>query len=313
MLVSIIVPVYNVAPYLRRCLDSIINQTYSQLEIILVDDGSTDDSGDICDEYSRKDNRIKIIHKPNGGISSARNTGLEVAKGEYIAFVDSDDWLDLHMYESLIAAFQAFPDADLVTCGIIKEYDDKNIQTANNSGEIVVRQEASVYRDLFDGEKNIRFEVWNKLFKNKIINELRFVEGQIFEEVNFDFYVIRRSKCVVTLDMSLYHYRMQRPGNTISSFKWNKFSIFAELYKYIIYFRQQQWTDLVNQYALYAGETAISHYLNAVSCRAADDMASECLNWALFFNRVAHKPSFKLRLFCKSPRIYATLRRLLKR
>src|SRR5665647_2657921 len=100
-LISIIVPIYKVENYIRNCVDSILNQTYKNLEVILVDDGSTDNCGNICDEYSLKDNRIKTIHKKNGGLSSARNAGLDVAKGEYIGFIDSDDWIEKDMYESL--------------------------------------------------------------------------------------------------------------------------------------------------------------------------------------------------------------------
>ena len=99
--ISIIVPVYNVEKYLRKCVDSILNQTFKDFELILVDDGSIDTSGKICDEYNLKDNRIKVIHKENGGLSSARNAGLDIAQGEYIGFVDSDDWIELDMYEEL--------------------------------------------------------------------------------------------------------------------------------------------------------------------------------------------------------------------
>ena len=101
-LISIIVPIYNVEKYLKKCIDSIINQTYKNLEIILVDDGSPDNCGKICDEYAKKDNRIKVIHKENGGVSSARNVGVENATGEYIGFVDSDDYIEKDMYEVLI-------------------------------------------------------------------------------------------------------------------------------------------------------------------------------------------------------------------
>ena len=100
-LISIIIPVYNVEQYLSRCIDSVINQTYKNLEIILIDDGSTDDSGEICDEYALKDNRIKVMHKQNGGVSSARNEGLDISKGNYIGFIDSDDFIEKDMYEFL--------------------------------------------------------------------------------------------------------------------------------------------------------------------------------------------------------------------
>ena len=115
-LISVIVPVYNVAEYLSRCVDSILAQSYENLQIILVDDGSTDDSGKICEEYAKKDARIQVIHQNNGGLSSARNAGLDLASGEYIGFVDSDDWIEPEMYAEMLARMEKY-DAQLVCAG----------------------------------------------------------------------------------------------------------------------------------------------------------------------------------------------------
>ena len=123
-LLTVIVPVYNVERYLVQCVDSIINQTYKELEIILVDDGSTDASGRICDEYATKDQRIKVIHKVNGGLVSARKAGLTVANGNFIAFVDSDDWIDADMYEQLLGEMIQ-SDSDILASGFYKEYGEK--------------------------------------------------------------------------------------------------------------------------------------------------------------------------------------------
>ena len=116
-LISIIVPVYNVEQYLSRCVDSLVNQTYHNIEIILVDDGSPDRSGEICDEYAKKDKRVKVIHQSNGGLSDARNTALDIAKGDYLMFVDSDDWIEPTMYEEMLS-FMEKEQLDLVECGI---------------------------------------------------------------------------------------------------------------------------------------------------------------------------------------------------
>ena len=116
LLVSVIVPVYNVAPYLEQCLDSIVNQTYQNLEIILVDDGSTDESGAICDRYAEQDGRIQVVHKENGGLSSARNVGLDKMTGEWVLFVDSDDWIELNTLELLFE--QKNEHAEIVEFGI---------------------------------------------------------------------------------------------------------------------------------------------------------------------------------------------------
>lgn len=115
-LISIIVPVYNVEPYVSKCLESILRQTYQNIEIIIIDDGSTDGGSDICDAYAHKDKRIKVIHQSNEGVSGARNVGLRIAKGEFIGFVDSDDWIEADMYEYLLQNIQQ-QDADIAICG----------------------------------------------------------------------------------------------------------------------------------------------------------------------------------------------------
>ncbi len=306
--ISVIIPVYNVAPYLKQCIDSVINQTYTNLEIIVIDDGSTDGSGDICDEYAKNDQRIKVIHKTNGGLSTARNTGMDIATGTYLAFVDSDDWLDLNMYRLLVEIYQKYLDADLVTCGIVEEHHDKTVKTACESNSITVRSQKETYDIIFEPQYNVRFEVWNKLFRTDVVKNNRFVVGQVFEDVCFDYWILFNCNKIVTLDCSLYHYRMQRPGNTSSSFTWNRFSIFTELYKYILLFRQNGWNDLAEKYIIYSGETAISHYINAIACRSEDSVKSECLYWANFFKRISERPSDKLRLFCASSKLYIALR-----
>ena len=118
-LLSVIVAVYNVKPYIAECISSICRQTYRNMEIILVDDGSTDGSGDICEEYAAKDQRIHVIHQKNRGLSGARNTGLRYAKGEYVAFVDSDDWIGSDMYRTLVGVMEAY-NLDMARCGIIE-------------------------------------------------------------------------------------------------------------------------------------------------------------------------------------------------
>ena len=125
--ISVIVPIYNVEKYLDRCLKSIINQTYKNLEIILIDDGSPDNCGTICDEYAKKDNRIKVVHKDNGGLVKARNTGLDIATGEYISFIDPDDWIELNMYEEMIKIADE-TNTDIVRCGYYRDNDKESME-----------------------------------------------------------------------------------------------------------------------------------------------------------------------------------------
>ncbi len=130
-LISIIIPVYNVERYLRECIDSIIAQTYKNLEIILVDDGSSDKSGEICDEYSKKDSRIKVIHKKNGGLSDARNVALDIAKGDYIGFIDSDDYIEKDMFQILYNLAEEY-NAEISSISFYKMLENKVISVRNS-------------------------------------------------------------------------------------------------------------------------------------------------------------------------------------
>lgn len=177
--ISVIVPVYKVEKYLERCIKSIINQTYSNLEIILIDDGSPDNCGIICDTYALMDTRIKVIHKANGGLSSARNAALNIAKGDYISFVDSDDWIEHDMFESMIDVVRKY-NVDMIQCGyqtvndkkIIKKYTNKQI-FMNNNNEVL-----KGYFVL----NNISIILCNKLYKRELFDNVRMVEGKNHED-----------------------------------------------------------------------------------------------------------------------------------
>ena len=185
-LISIIVPVYNVDKYLSKCIDSIISQTYNEIELILVDDGSPDNSPKICDEYARKDNRIIVIHKENGGVSSARNAGLDIAKGEYIGFIDPDDYIVSDMYECMVNAIEKY-NFDMVVCGY--DYIDENGNVTRpykiKSDEILTQKQFVSMQ--FDMPPTVRHGVVNKLFRKSLFSGIRFPENMHSSE---DVYVI---------------------------------------------------------------------------------------------------------------------------
>ena len=162
-LISIIVPVYKVEPYLRRCVDSILNQTYRNLEVILVDDGSPDNCGSICDAYAKQDSRVKVIHKENGGLSSARNAGLDVMSGAYVGFVDSDDWIEPHMYESLLKLMEKF-DAQMALGGVADEmlYDGTltTVKISDYGHTPFAENHNNALKRFFQGS----WAAWDKLF-----------------------------------------------------------------------------------------------------------------------------------------------------
>ena len=211
-LLSIIIPIYNTEKYLRQCLDSVLQQTYVNLEIILVDDGSPDNCPQICDEYAVKDNRIKVIHKTNGGLSSARNAGLDVAMGEWIGFVDSDDWLLPDMYERLYSAVK-LENADLAICGY-KYVDESNAPITDNFSYIKneILAKLDVFNKLIEIKNSFYVTAFNKIYAKKIFLNLRFPVGRIHEDEFIVHHIFAKCEKTVTISDILYMY-VQREGS----------------------------------------------------------------------------------------------------
>ncbi len=211
MKLSVIIPVYNVENYLKRCLDSVINQTYKDLEIIVVNDGSTDSSLEIAREYAEEDKRIKIVNKENGGLSSSRNAGLDVATGEVVAFLDSDDWVELNAYELAMEAFNDHS-ADMVWFAMKNVYDeDETLNTQNFQTKIYCGDEVlAVF--LGTNKKGPSLSSCNKLYASKVLKNIRFIEGKTSEDIYFNFQAFSIIKKIVRYDAELYHY-FQRNGS----------------------------------------------------------------------------------------------------
>lgn len=216
-MISVIIAVYNIENYIAKCIESVMNQTYRDLEIILVNDGSTDYSGQICEEYAQKDNRIRVIHKKNGGLGAARNTGLKWAHGEFIAFVDGDDWIENTMYEEMInlAVEKA---ADLVVCRYRCIY--KEHVTDNSTDSVIVFEEplSMLIKGLEEDEKVlIQHAAWNKLYHRKLLGEERFPEGKWYEDVVFSAKILSRVHKGIYLDHALYNYVCEREGSIMNA------------------------------------------------------------------------------------------------
>ena len=216
-MVSIIIPIYNVEHYLCKCIDSVLAQTYKDIEVILVDDGSPDACPQICDEYSKTDRRIKVIHKENGGLSSARNAGLDIAMGEYIMFVDSDDWILPEMVANMLKKLQDVQ-ADMCLCGL-NRVNEKNEKLSSVSYSDTVLTKHDAYELLVQG--NVVFIVaCAKLYRRHIFDELRFHEGKIHEDEFISHHVIGKCNRIVSVKMPYYQY-LQRNGSIIRSLNCN--------------------------------------------------------------------------------------------
>ncbi|EOS48867.1 hypothetical protein C809_01978 [Lachnospiraceae bacterium MD335] len=216
--ISVIVPIYNVERLLCRCIESIRKQTYKNLEIILVDDGSPDNSGDICEDYADKDRRIKVIHKCNGGLSDARNIGIEFASGEYICFVDSDDWLDLDMLE-LLHKVCVDRKADIVECSYRNVYADYIQEETCCTAEIIEADSIFALEGMLDW-KYFKPVAWNKLYKKSVLGDIRYPLGKIHEDEFTTYKYFYNANKLVYVDVSKYNYdRTRNDSITGTGFK----------------------------------------------------------------------------------------------
>ena len=173
-LISVIIPIYKVEEFLDKCISSVVNQTYYNLEIILVDDGSPDNCPQMCDVWASRDNRINVIHKPNGGLSDARNAGIQIAKGDFIAFVDSDDWIAPNMYQMMVDAIEK-ENADICACGIVVSYPES--EKVLNIPEVV--GDSKMILELIYNDTQYPVAAWNKLYRRECWENFRFPNGKI--------------------------------------------------------------------------------------------------------------------------------------
>lgn len=210
-LISIIVPVYNVEKYVKKCIESIIEQTYKNLEIILIDDGSTDESGKICDEFNNKDKRIKVIHKQNGGLSDARNVGIDNANGEYVSFIDSDDYVNDDYIELLFDTVKQY-DADMSIASHRVIY-EKNIIDRSTGENFCTEPKEILEMLLYDN--GIDTSAWGKLYKKSLFNEIRFPKGRLFEDSATTYKLIDKSKKIAVCSKPIYNYVIR--NNSISN------------------------------------------------------------------------------------------------
>lgn len=212
MKLSVIVPVYKVEKYLAKCIDSILVQSFSDFEMILVDDGSPDSCPAICDEYAKKDDRVRVIHQTNQGLSAARNTGIENAKGEYLAFIDSDDYISENMFSVLIEN-AAMCDADISICdAVLVNEDDICTFTDQTERKQLTGKEALIDMIYY---RKITVNAWNKIYKKTLFGDIRYPRGMLYEDLATTYKLIEKCKVVVVSDAKLYAY-VQRTGSIMN-------------------------------------------------------------------------------------------------
>lgn len=210
---SIIVPIYNKGKYLEECIKSVLAQTYTDFELILVNDGSKDSSGEICDKYAAGDSRVKVCHKINGGVSSARNTGLDMSSGEYLGFVDADDILGETMYEVLVKNLEQY-DADISICGVkrVSPSDELHLKVGET---LAVYSPDEALRKFFNG--SILMSTYEKIFRRRIVDNIRY-EPPLYEDTYYNFQAIQASKRIVAGPEMLYLYMIRENSSSMAPF-----------------------------------------------------------------------------------------------
>ena len=246
VLISIIVPVYNVENYLPRCVDSILAQTYRNLEIILVDDGTRDASDKICDAYAARDSRIRVIHKENGGLSSARNAGIEIARGEYLGFVDSDDWIEPEMYELLLEKALQY-DVKLVVGG---RYDFSSRRNEKTVGLCPEKEEVVTGMELLGRVftwQGCDSAAWDKLYHRSLFREIRYPVGKLHEDEAVIHEILGLTQKVAWVDEAHYLYRESSNSITTAKFSLKRLDETYAKEQRIAYFESRGMTALADR------------------------------------------------------------------
>lgn len=240
--ISVIVPIYKVEDYLHRCIDSIINQTYTNLEIILVDDGSPDNCPMICDEYAKKDSRIKVIHKKNEGVAVARNVGIDIAAGKYIMFIDSDDFIEKDMIKSMLTDL-INNKVDIAVCNT--KYIYSNLEKIKDNRENMILNNYEAMQEYVNNGV-LRGVVWGQLYKKDLINDIRFIAGKYHEDEFFAYKVVAKAKKIYYNSIPFYNY-VQRSNSAMAEYSLNRLDGVEATYERLNFIKERYPSLYINE------------------------------------------------------------------
>ncbi|MBQ9991349.1 MAG: glycosyltransferase [Lachnospiraceae bacterium] len=313
--ISVIVSIYNIQEYLPKAVDSILEQSYTGLEIILVDDGSTDSSGKICDDYAARDERIKVIHQKNRGLSGARNAGIREATGEYIAFVDGDDWIDPTMYEDMLKAMEKH-NAPLAICNY-KEVSESGVWDGSTD-EITVWEGREALKVFVEEDERYQIQnaAWNKLYTRKLMGNLRFPEGKLFEDIVYTTRLIAASEKTVYLNRAYYNYVTDRGSSIMNSKKVEKIltdqvPAYQEKGAFLKEIGEE---ELLRTHQYFFMKRMLLHYREAGErkpegyqefLKGLRELILKEVDWAVYEGYSSRKGEYvRMKLFVHSPRAY---------
>lgn len=322
-LISIIVPAYNIVGYIERGLNSVCGQTYRNLEIIVVNDGSTDGTGEICDRIASGDDRMCVIHKENGGPAEARNIGIARATGRYIGFVDGDDWIDSDMYEKMLGALKE-KSADIAICRYRHVYKNHTEDGSADRAVLFEGQEALQYYVQETEEYAIQNAAWNKLYKREILENIAFPAGKWYEDIMFATMALSRANRCIYLDTAYYNYIIDREGSIMNTqinprTFTDQIPAYYEKTKFLKELGRQDLAD-IHDYFFYKRLLLFYTRLEKTSIRERDKFLAQITqiirdnreHYARAYNcSVADPRDYKkMKLFLKSPKRYSRRMRL---
>lgn len=301
-MVSVIIPIYNIKDYMADSVRSVMLQTYKDIEIILVDDGSTDESPAICDEYMAKDSRIRVVHKKNGGLSSARNAGIDIAKGDYLIFLDSDDYLALNTIE-YISNIQKKTDADIVQYGYIETEQRYHEEYITGSGKYeLVTDKKRFYEKLYEigGEAA---SACTKLYKRELFDDLRFKEGILHEDEYMITRMLTSVNTIVYITEKLYYYVMRGGSIIHSGFNMKKLDFFLVGEDRIQALKKLEYNELLKQEYERQFSSLMNYYCTAAFRKSEDGCKAILKLIRDFYEKYDYVPIGKMKVFYKLCRI----------
>lgn len=288
-LVSIVVPIYNVELFLKRCLDTIINQSYSNIEIILVNDGSTDNSLKICNEYKEKDERIKVIDKKNGGLGSARNAGIDVATGKYIMFIDSDDYISYRMTERLLTILHQ-ENADIVACDFKRFYENGKVEIKKDNKSIKSYSSTEALISMFYNN-GIRWGAWNKLYKKTLFDDIHYAEGVYSEDMATTYLLYAKSSKIVWTNECLYYYFIRSDG-IMKSKPPKRYADEVLIIESLCKFYSKNYPELLKYPLAFYGKIALNNMIGLRNSVEYKSIYRRCASSFVKYGKLAVKADF---------------------
>ncbi len=279
-LISVIVPVYNVEKYVKKCIESIVNQTYKNLQIILIDDGSKDKSGDICDNYAKSDSRILVVHKSNGGLSDARNKGIKVAKGKYITFIDSDDYIDIDYIEYLYNLIKKY-NTKISFCKYEMIYEEKLNKTHNKNEDEKLLSKVEAFEDILYA-KNFEVSAWAKMYLKELFNNVEYPKGKLFEDNATTYKLIDKVENVSVGFASKYYYIKRKNSITNRTFSKEQAYLIKAVDDMCLYLdKYDELKDACNRKRYWARISTLNRMINAKerNKKSEKDLRKDIMNY----------------------------------